>query len=250
MSHTDDPIIGLPSTLAATQVRINDLDQVADESISDSMNIAIDFPTQTLRMSWLQAQNAINPFAIPYQPSVGTLTTVGLALDQLRDVVASHVGMLIHTLSTQTPNALGYAGTWVQLPAGISIQSGATPNATPAGSNTPAVPMLQHSHTLAAAAATSTTTSTFTGVALPAHTHTYTYETHTDGGGVPRVTTASNGILLTGTTSATSAGTPTGTVASTTTTALSGTTDNNGVAAPTLDVRGAHIVAVIWRRTA
>lgn len=255
-----DPL--LPKASAANnQVRINDLDQVADESISDSMNIAIDFPTQTLRMTWLQAQMAINPHAVPYQPRdslgepVGSETTVGDALDALRNTQFSYVGMIIHMFSTATPNQLGYAGTWAKLPAGHNLYTGDTPNRTPQGTNSPAVPLPTHNHTLTngTATVTTTTTSTFTGSAMPAHTHTFDDVVNESGGlssGTANWTKQTSGHVDTLNINAVSAGTPAGTVASTSTSTIAGATNSSGTASPTIDVRGSFYLAVIWERTA
>ena len=48
------PVSGNAQAQAATQLRIIDLDQVLDENISTSMNFAIDFASQTFRMTGLQ----------------------------------------------------------------------------------------------------------------------------------------------------------------------------------------------------
>ncbi|ROS05707.1 tail-collar fiber protein [Sinobacterium caligoides] len=82
----------------------------------------------------------------------------------------SHVGMLLMTFSALTPKQLGYIGTWEKLPDDVTILTG-TPNVAPVGTNNPAAPLLQHSHTFTGKAHTHG----FTGVA---HTHTFTGKAH------------------------------------------------------------------------
>jgi len=149
-------------------------------------------------------------------------------------LLPSHIGQIIQTFSTSTPNALGYLGTWVALDSGLSIQTG-TPNSTPSGSNNPAVPLLQHSHA---------STASFVGTAMPGHLHGRTNDSFGVGYGAGAGISSTNtqGSKNSVNTDSTSAGTPAGTITM--------SNPSTGTVSPTIDVRGAHVVAKTWYRTA
>lgn len=74
-----DPLFGIPAALAATQVRINDLDQVLDANISDSQVFAVDSPNETLKVTWLQLQQAINALVLPFDNTGTSYTAENIA---------------------------------------------------------------------------------------------------------------------------------------------------------------------------
>ena len=134
---SNNPITGLPGVTQATATRINELDQVIDANISESMVMAIDFPTETLKVTWLQLKNALVSQANP----VGTVILRGNDVD---------------------PNA-SMPGTWVVKGSGhsllaVTIGSGA---GTVGGNNLVAVPVPEHNHA-----------ATFAGEVMADHNHT------------------------------------------------------------------------------
>ena len=228
------PINGA-SAQASVPVRIIDLDQVANESISDSMVLAIDFAVQTLKVTWQQLQRAVNPFQVPYTPTGGTTeTTVGEALDEIFTApVRSHVGMIIHTFSSSTPADLGYSGTWAKLASDVSIRSAGAPDLTPQGDNNPVMPVPLHGHSA---------TSSFSGGAIDPHTH--TFKTQSFAASIDDVTKFSveSSGGTNNTTSSAGGGGITGSVDT--------DVQDSGTSGATLNVRGLYVEAVIWHRTA
>jgi hypothetical protein len=171
----------------------------------------------------------------------------------------SHIGQLIHTSSTSTPTELGYEGTWVKLAADTFIISGDVANMTPTGSNTPAVPLLQHKHanTVAANSIFSVGATNSTG----AHGHNL-YIQQVNRGEYSNVPNTGTNTGISGEEPASStsalykdnglvqdAGAHTHTVTGTVATTVTPTNVNAGTAGATLDVRGLRVVAVTWHRT-
>ena len=175
---SNNPITGLPGVTQATATRINELDQVIDANISESMVMAIDFPTETLKVTWLQLKNALVSQANP----VGTVILRGNDVD---------------------PNA-SMPGTWVVKGAGHSLQAVAIGNGagTVGGDNDVIVPVPEHAHA-----------ASFVGDEMAPHNHTLSGQPIGEGGNRLNVSTGPNGDS-TGIDAA-SAGTPAGAVRTT-----------------------------------
>ena len=204
---------GTPSA-NATQLLIQNLDQISNEQLNLSTVFAIDEPSQTFKVSLLQLKDFL----------FGSLHSVG-------DIIL--------TLTAENP-AVKYGGTWELLPVGGSLSTGdglAQAGAV-IGDDDQLVPVPEHDH-----ANTATASSAFTGSALPTHLHGGAVVLGNAGSTSGSATRAQGSTTNT---SATSAGTPSGSVSTTVTmaNALAGT------AGATIDVSGAELIINAWKKTA
>ena len=170
-----NPINGLPSVNAANPTRINDLDQIADLNINDSMVLAVDLPTATLKSTWLQLKTAL--------------------IDQMMPI-----GTVILRANEVDPNVT-MPGTWVSKGTAHSLQAVGLGNGagTVAGDNAVIVPVPEHAHA-----------ASFVGDEMVPHNHTLSGQPIGEGGSRLNVATGPNGDSA-GIDPA-SAGTPAGTV--------------------------------------
>lgn len=231
---------------------ISQLDAITDEAIDLSQFLAIDDPAQTFKMSLLQLRDFFTGQLYP-------------------------VGSTMFRLDNRTPNDCGFPGTWSKIAADLSLHTAAADGSnvnTSTGSNSPTVPVPQHTHTATQPAHThAATQAAHTHAATQAahgHTASQTAHTHT-------VSTASGSTrehcsdgcqegslvnMTTGTTSSVAPAISIGTIAPAITVPSvtpvitvpnaqpAITVDNAGTAGATLDVRGARILGHLWHRTA
>ena len=128
---TNDPVFGISSTENATETRINELDPILDEAISLSMAFAVDFPTETLQVNFLQLVDYIKANVLNAQYLVGDI--------------------IIGT-TTDTPAARGLSGTWTVIEPETSLNGVSLADAsvgTVTGENDIDVPLLDHLHSSA-----------------------------------------------------------------------------------------------------
>lgn len=248
---TNDPVFGIANTEIPTETRINGLDALTDENISLSMNFAVDFPSETFKMSFLQLVNYIKSEVLNAQYLVGDI------------IIGS---------TTDTPAARGLTGTWSPVEQGtvLNAVSLADPSlGTITGSNEKAVPLLAHNHN-----------ASFSGNALANHNHTFTGNsmgTHKHGNGQAiNSTTNANGVSIYGYTASTgtskgivsgmagqvwefqswtesvSAGTPSGSIGTKSAGTPSGsvTVNSSGDIDPKINVQGKALNVIFWRKTA
>lgn len=171
-----------------------------------------------------------NGFKVPITLSEDFLNGLPTQLTKMQDDIDKRwpVGAALLLFTNQDPNA-DYPGTWALVTgdASLALGDGSNNVGSIAGSNTPVVPLLEHSHT-----------ASFTGSPLPGHSHTFSVNwlntsQQQAGAGLGGPTFALNQG-----TSSVSAGTPAGSVA----------IGNAGAAGVTLNVRGAQIKVNVWKR--
>ena len=157
------------------------------------------------------------------QNTQDTAIVLNTAKPTLNDI--HPIGSVVLRMDAINPATI-YGGTWSLITgdASLSFGDGTVRDGIASGTNVPAVPLLEHTHT-------------FTGNLLPTHSHTVSTQavnigTGHDGGAHVYLTGGSTA------TTADSAGTPTG------------ANSNAGTAGATLDVRGSRISINVWSRTA
>lgn len=239
---------------------ISQLDAITNEAIDLSQFLAIDDPAQTFKLSLLQLRDFFTGQLYP-------------------------VGSTLFRLDNRTPTECGFPGTWSKIAADVALHTAAADGSnvgTSTGSNAPAVPVPQHTHTASSASAgdhghTASTASagdhghTASTASAGNHNHiqaenfqrNYKYglsgedlgtnEIYDNGkGGDPSLPyTSTTGAHTHGVT-VNNGGAHTHGVTVTNAGAHSHTVtvDNTGTAGVTLDVRGARILGHLWQRTA
>lgn len=142
------------------------------------------------------------------------------------------VGHVHITVNAANPATYGYPGLWEMQGADMTLLTTRTASDVNQvhGTNTPSVPLLQHSHS-----------AQFSGDRLPAHSHSQDNRTAlvSPNSGNSDPTSGSPSGSRGGTTSGESGGTPTGRVS----------VSNAGVKNATLDVRGKHLTVYVFLRT-
>lgn len=146
--------------------RISDLDLITDEAIDLSQFLPIDDPTQSFKMTMLQLSDFL--FS--------------------RHMEALYpVGSTVYRVDNIDPITLGYPGTWTKVAENVTIATGlndGTDRGTIAGTNHPAVPLLQHNHTATTTASQASHSHTATqaahshGAYQDAHTHSASQAAH------------------------------------------------------------------------
>lgn len=201
-------------------MRIQDLDQITNQEMDLSQFIPLDDPGQTFKATLLQLADFMQ---------AQILNTV------------FNVGSTLYRVDNRTPNEAGFPGVWAKASADTTLATGkadGTDTGSYTGSNTPAVPLLAHTHTADQASHTHS-------ASQAAHTHTVsgasgsTREHCSDG--------CSEGSLVNMATKTTSSVAPAITIGSADPAITIGST---GTASPTIDVRGAHLNGQLWIRTA
>lgn len=103
---------------------ISQLDQITNEAIDLSQFLAIDDPAQTFKMSLLQLRDFFTGQLYP-------------------------VGSTMFRLDNRTPNECGFPGTWSKVASDLSIRTAAADGSNVGvvgGTNAPAVPLPSHNH--------------------------------------------------------------------------------------------------------
>lgn len=102
-SSTVNPVSGSAEANAATQTRINDLDQILDENISLSMNFAVDLPNETFKATWQQLMTYINLNTTPAAENTSfdptTFSTFFPGVDPAPDTVQSVIDYYANNVS-------------------------------------------------------------------------------------------------------------------------------------------------------
>ncbi|MNR11133.1 hypothetical protein D3C85_1274210 [compost metagenome] len=107
-----------------------DLDQISDGAISLSQVIVLDDPAQSFKATLLQLADFLEARVLERQFPVGST---------------------LYRVDNRTPMELGFPGTWTRYAEGLSLATGRADGAdtgTTAGSNSVAVPLLQHNHSV------------------------------------------------------------------------------------------------------
>lgn len=231
-------------------IRISDLDQISNGGIDLSQFLALDDPSQSFKITILQLADFMEArFLERHWP----------------------VGSTMYRVDNQTPTQLGFPGTWAKFAQGLSLATGldnGTDVGTTTGSNAVAVPVPQHTHAASQESHAHDATQnphghTITVNSNGAHSHEVNArlrgdfvtdsitgslgaaaaEHHIDSNVYP--TTSSEGAHAHTATASTA--TPEITV---TPEAPVITVENTGTAGVTMNVEGAHINGVLWKRTA
>lgn len=207
-------------------MRIQDLDQITNEEIDLSQFIPLDDPGQTFKATLLQVADFMQAHI-------------------LNNVF--NVGSTLYRVDNRTPNEAGFPGVWAKASADVTLATGkadGTDTGSYTGSNTPAVPLLAHTHT----------------ADQPSHSHTATQAAHSHASSFTawKTEACSDGCgegTMTQNTGWGGQHTINNTVGNAAPAITIGSADpaitigSTGTASPTIDVRGAHLNGQLWIRT-